>query len=296
MLRDLPRKLRSLAWLLVRLGPERDITRRTRYGPLTFSTKDLTIGRRLFVWKEWQFDLVEQSGALLVREGYLTDGTNGRVFNVGANIGAVLTALMATGRFAEGFAFEPEPRNLRRLRRNVEENGFGDRISLVGVALSDFDGDVEFELSPSNFGDHRVLIGRSVAGNGVLGEAGRRTITVPVRTLDSVFDDWGVSLGRNSLIWVDVQGHEGQFLRGARRALESGTPMVSEFWPYGIDRAGLSRDAYQGVVRELFDLLSGISDLPALDGPFIHPKAAQRPKLLFVTASSRFRGRQLSPW
>ena len=41
---------------------------------------------------------------------------------------------------------------------------------------------------------------------------------------------------------------------------------------------------------------TGISDLPALDGPFIHPKAAQRPKLLFVTASSRFRGRQLSPW
>ena len=43
-------------------------------------------------------------------------------------------------------------------------------------------------------------------------------------------------------------------------------------------------------------VLPGISDLPALDGPFIHPKAAQRPKLLFVTASSRFRGRQLSPW
>ena len=45
-----------------------------------------------------------------------------------------------------------------------------------------------------------------------------------------------------------------------------------------------------------YQFLSGISDLPALDGPFIHPKAAQRPKLLFVTASSRFRGRQLSPW
>ena len=45
-----------------------------------------------------------------------------------------------------------------------------------------------------------------------------------------------------------------------------------------------------------FDVQAGISDLPALDGPFIHPKAAQRPKLLFVTASSRFRGRQLSPW
>ena len=37
-----------------------------------------------------------------------------------------------------------------------------------------------------------------------------------------------------------------------------------------------------------------ISDLPAPDGPFIHPKAAERSKRLFVTASSRFRGRQLS--
>ena len=40
--------------------------------------------------------------------------------------------------------------------------------------------------------------------------------------------------------------------------------------------------------------LSEISDLPAPDGPFIHPKAAERSKRLFVTASSRFRGRQLS--
>ena len=41
-------------------------------------------------------------------------------------------------------------------------------------------------------------------------------------------------------------------------------------------------------------ILTGISDLPAPDGPFIHLKAAQRTKRLFVTASSRFRGRQLS--
>ena len=50
------------------------------------------------------------------------------------------------------------------------------------------------------------------------------------------------------------------------------------------------------IKRVIEEHQAGISDLPALDGPFIHPKAAQRPKLLFVTASSRFRGRQLSPW
>ncbi len=45
---------------------------------------------------------------------------------------------------------------------------------------------------------------------------------------------------------------------------------------------------------EAEDIQAGISDLPAPDGPFIHLKAAQRTKRLFVTASSRFRGRQLS--
>ena len=47
-------------------------------------------------------------------------------------------------------------------------------------------------------------------------------------------------------------------------------------------------------VRHGPDLEAEISDLPAPDGPFIHPKAAERSKRLFVTASSRFRGRQLS--
>ena len=47
-------------------------------------------------------------------------------------------------------------------------------------------------------------------------------------------------------------------------------------------------------VEVLEHLYAEISDLPAPDGPFIHPKAAERSKLLFVTASSRFRGRQLS--
>ena len=65
-------------------------------------------------------------------------------------------------------------------------------------------------------------------------------------------------------------------------------------------RAGSSKARLLAEIRGLNDqrrvLPTGISDLPALDGPFIHPKAAQRPKLLFVTASSRFRGRQLSPW
>jgi hypothetical protein len=35
---------------------------------------------------------------------------------------------------------------------------------------------------------------------------------------------------------MDTQGYEGHVLAGARRLLDSGTPLVMEFWPYGIKR------------------------------------------------------------
>ena len=87
----------------------------------------------------------------------------------------------------------------------------------------------------------------------------------------------------------------------------SATGQVSGTWADDLGDAGLIAGQLTGTSLDLTDqgdpgisasgtLQAGISDLPALDGPFIHPKAAQRPKLLFVTASSRFRGRQLSPW
>ena len=61
-------------------------------------------------------------------------------------------------------------------------------------------------------------------------------------------------------------------------------------------RQTFSISDWKYVCKKASGAFTGISDLPAPDGPFIHPKAAQRTKLLFVTASSRFRGRQLSPW
>ena len=64
--------------------------------------------------------------------------------------------------------------------------------------------------------------------------------------------------------------------------------------PHGFGHIAKANDRGFGATSKYLEAV--ISDLPALDGPFIHPKAAQRPKLLFVTASSRFRGRQLSPW
>lgn len=37
---------------------------------------------------------------------------------------------------------------------------------------------------------------------------------------------------------MDVQGHEGHLLSGASRLLASTVPIVCEYWPYGLERAG----------------------------------------------------------
>ena len=46
--------------------------------------------------------------------------------------------------------------------------------------------------------------------------------------------------------------HEGRFFEGARQFFSRAVPVVSEFWPYAIRRAGMSASQFSGVLRELF--------------------------------------------
>ncbi len=58
---------------------------------------------------------------------------------------------------------------------------------------------------------------------------------MPSKTLDAAV---GPIDPVTTLIWMDTQGYEGHVLRGAKEILSKGTPLVSEFWPYGLRRSG----------------------------------------------------------
>ena len=45
-----------------------------------------------------------------------------------------------------------------------------------------------------------------------------------------------------------MQGYEGYAFRGAANLLTRGVPVVSEVWPYGIERAGMSLETYCEIV------------------------------------------------
>jgi hypothetical protein len=91
------------------------------------------------------------------------------------------------------------------------------------------------EISETNSGDHRVRIATGPGGSP--GESERETVGVPAVRLDDE-----IAARQVALLWVDAQGHEAHVLSGAQDLLATDTPVVIEYWPYGLRRAdGLER-------------------------------------------------------
>lgn len=250
-LRDPGRIARKLRWrMLYSLAP-RDVTVESYNGILTFDSRDKLIGKYLYIDRAYERRYIENALGILERDGYLRRHTDddGILLDIGANIGMICIALLERHGFARALAAEPSPRNLRLLERNVLQNGLGDRILRLPYALSSAAGEMELELSEYNSGDNRI---RHSASGGVWGEERREVVRVPVRTLDGVMAEHGVQASSVRLTWVDIQGHEGYFLDGGRATLSHGAPVVSEFWPYGILRSGMTRHDYCRIVGELF--------------------------------------------
>jgi FkbM family methyltransferase len=235
---------------------ERVLTVPTANGLLSFSNRDTHNGRALYVQREWELELLRGVVAYLRGQALLPPGAD-VVIDAGANIGMIAIAMIQEGHFREAVAIEPDPDNFAFLLRNIIQNGGSGRIHPVRAALGDSSGTVELERSEANFGDHRVR--GETRGTALMGEENRRRVPVPLCTLDDVVESLGVQ-GKVGLVWVDVQGYEGRLFRSATRTLEGGAPVLSEVWPYGIRRAGMERDEYVEIVRNLFERVIRVAD------------------------------------
>ena len=111
------------------------------------------------------------------------------------------------------------------------------------------------ELSEKNFGDHRIREADSEQIEDHYGESGRKTISVEAMTLDEVMNSQESSQHENiALVWMDIQGHEGKFFKGARSFFlqHKHVPVAMEFWPYGIRRSGMDKDEFCNLLKGLF--------------------------------------------
>lgn len=174
------------------------------------------------------------------------------VVDVGAHVGYyTLLAARRVGESGRVVAFEPDPSNCALLRRNVAQNGFADRVSVVQAAVGGETGSVTLFRDTFNLGAHSLERGNVV---------GADSVRVPAVTLGRALASEGVD--HIDVLKVDVQGAEAGVVAGADGLLRARPQrMFIELWPAGLARFGtnpkeLLSDLSVGATVSLIDASS----------------------------------------
>ena len=173
------------------------------------------------------------------------------VLDVGAHLGYMtLQAARAVGPSGHVYAVEPNPEVVELLRHNIAANGFGDRVTVLQVALSDAEGEVVFHVAPS--GDGSSLYAQ---------ESTRGETRVRAVTADSALADAPAL----AAVKIDVEGAELHALAGMEATLARALPslrLFAECNPDALHRAGASPRALLDRLDEL-GLRPQVIDEPA---------------------------------
>jgi FkbM family methyltransferase len=143
---------------------------------------------------------------------------DGHILDVGANVGytaSVFAAVVPTEYRV--YAFEPEPLNLRRLKRVIRGRHLDDRVVVIESAVGDTNGEVDLLINESHPGDHRVT---AEAENGP-------TVHVAMTTLDDFVTRHCVSPVR--FVKIDVQGLELAVSRGMKSLIDANRRLAVAF-------------------------------------------------------------------
>ena len=136
------------------------------------------------------------------------------IYDVGANIGLIslLMALHPSGTRSKVYSFEPEPKNLHQLQKNVRLNGLEDRIIPERLALGAKQGEVQlFVRGTAGEGRHSIAEERGSTGS----------ISVPLTTAMQFAQGCG---DFPSIVKIDVEGAEGQVISGFEDMLHEHPP------------------------------------------------------------------------
>lgn len=158
--------------------------------------------------------------------------------DLGANIGSY-TVLASKVCGASSIAIEPDPDTVICLQRNVEVNRIGDRVEIVEAALGALPGKASFSVGLDTT-------------NKILTDASEASREVRLTSLDCIVGD-----RRPTMIKIDVEGYEGEVLKGARETLKMQSLLAVETETSddavisALTEAGFERWHYDPARREL---------------------------------------------
>lgn len=225
----------------------RPFTVLTRQGVFEISSFETPISKSLVVDLSFLLDENLEYIQFLRQIKKLPQENDGVILDIGANNGVLSLGLLHNCQFSKAVCIEPEPNNSLALWTNANLSQFPDNVLVYSCAASNKDGSSFLELSPENFGDHRLRYSNS---SGAYKEEQRKTFEVTTRSLDSIFETIPKEFSNISLAWIDVQGWEWYVLDGGRNLFSQNIPVVCEIWPYGIYRSGISTEIFCDKVQE----------------------------------------------
>ena len=140
--------------------------------------------------------------------------------DVGANVG--LMSLPLATCFKKVIAFEIDPKNAEKFRKNIKLNKNLD-IELVEIGVGDCKGVAELSINRSIDGDGLINTGlSSLAKNNR--QHSKKLLNVNVTTLDLIAKDSGWN--KVDLIKVDTEGFELNVFKGCSRILKEDRPII----------------------------------------------------------------------
>ncbi|MCV0397602.1 MAG: FkbM family methyltransferase [Rhizobiaceae bacterium] len=186
---------------------------------ISFSPKEL-VGRHLYVKGHFDRDRVEALLGMLEGAGRIPAG-GATVLDIGANIGTQSVYFAKSGKVARVLAIEPDPRNLALLRRNVAENRLEAIVTVIPLAIADFEGTAQLFRKAGNHGESSLLPGAH----------DETPVDIVVRPLGPVLADAGIAEDAVDLVWMDIEGAEPMACRSMEALLSRGVPLMMEFSP-----------------------------------------------------------------
>jgi FkbM family methyltransferase len=224
--------------------------------------------------------MLRRARAVLAEVGQLDRARSGTFIDVGANIGTSVIAASTEIAYSKAVAFEPNPDPFRLLCLNVFANQLQDVVRTLAVAVSDTNRVVDLEIHERRSGRGRIVpAARPTADADV---EGRHYVTVECVTLDSMVERGLITDLPAGLLWIDAQGHEGHVLRGARRLLEPGIPVIFEVSPAGLRKQEGGLEALVEAARSYYSNLVPLRKVRSLRKhvQFEAKPIADLPKLL----------------
>lgn len=136
------------------------------------------------------------------------------IFDIGANIGVHAVGWTTRLPNAMVHAFEPVPKNIAVLRRNIDRAGSASRVVIIEAAAADRSGSLELsqceDAAYSTIGDPAMSV--------------ESRYSVQAFSLDDYVQQH--SIAKVDLIKIDVEGEELRVLEGAKGILDRDTPFL----------------------------------------------------------------------